>query len=85
LIAEELQEFIKLWQLPREIILNQEEKDETLWKWTPNGDYTASPAYKVQFKGSHPPFQTAKLWNARAECNTLFFVKEYNSRNYLLK
>jgi hypothetical protein len=45
----------------------------------------ASPAYKVQFKGSHPPFQTAKLWNARAECNTLFFVKEYNSRNYLLK
>jgi hypothetical protein len=29
--------------------------------WTPNGEYTTSLTYKIQFNGSHPSFQTGKL------------------------
>jgi hypothetical protein len=44
-----------------------DEKDEILWKWMLNRDYSASSTYKIQFQGSHPPFQTKKLWKARAK------------------
>jgi hypothetical protein len=63
----ELREFINLWQLLRGVTLNMDEKDEIIWKWTPNEDYSTSSSYKVQFQGSHPPFQIKKLWKARAE------------------
>jgi hypothetical protein len=33
---------------------NQGGKDEIIWKWTPNGEYTARSAYRIQFDGSHP-------------------------------
>jgi hypothetical protein len=63
----ELREYIKLWQLLRGVSLSVDEEDRILWKWMPNGEYTASLAYAIQFRGSHPPFHTNKLWKAKTE------------------
>jgi hypothetical protein len=69
----ELHEFLKLWQLLREVSLNQGEPDEIRWRWMPNGEYIASSAYQVQFKASHPSFQTGKLWKVRTELKVKIF------------
>jgi hypothetical protein len=63
----ELREFIRLWQLLREVPLSAEVEDQILWKWTPNGEYTANWTYSVQFQGSHPLFPSKKLWKAKTE------------------
>jgi hypothetical protein len=69
----EIREFINLCQLLRGVSLNMNKKDEILWRWTTNEDYSASSSYKIQFQGSHPPFQTKKLWKARAEPKVKIF------------
>jgi hypothetical protein len=65
--AEELHEFINLWMKIRTVNLSQSGKDEIIWKWTPNGEYTARSAYRIQFYGSYPSFQVGNLWKERAE------------------
>jgi hypothetical protein len=65
--TQELEEFINLWKLVRSVNLNQEENDVITWKWSPNGEYTAASTYKIQFYGSHTPFQVGNLWKAKAE------------------
>jgi hypothetical protein len=52
--TEELLEFINLWMKIKSMNFNQGGKDEIIWKWTPNGEYTARSAYRIQFDGSHP-------------------------------
>jgi hypothetical protein len=32
-----------------------------------------APAYSIQFQGSHAPFNTGKLWKAKAESKVNFF------------
>jgi hypothetical protein len=45
----ELREFIRLWQLLREVSLSADVEDQILWKWTLNGEYTVNSAYSIQF------------------------------------
>jgi hypothetical protein len=65
--AEELLEFINLWMKIKSVNFNQSGKDEIIWKWIPNGEYTMRSAYMIQFYGSHPSFQVGNLWKVRAE------------------
>jgi hypothetical protein len=51
----------------RNITLSPGVNDEIKWKWTSNDEYSAASAYKIQFQGSHTPFQIGKLWKARVE------------------
>jgi hypothetical protein len=64
---EQLLQFVNLWTMLRHVCLNPLAKDGIRWKWTLNGEYTAASAYKIQFQGSHAPFQVGKLWKARVE------------------
>jgi hypothetical protein len=64
---EELSQFMELWSMLRNVALNLESRDEIKWKWTLNGEYTTTSAYKIQFQGSHTPFQIDSLWKARVE------------------
>jgi hypothetical protein len=63
----ELREFIRLWQLLREVSQSADVEDQILWKWMTNGEYTVNSAYSVQFQGSHPLFPYNKLWKAKTE------------------
>jgi hypothetical protein len=64
---EELNQFVELWSMLRSVALNPETRDEIIWKWTPNGECTTASAYKIQFQGSHTPFQIGSLSKARVE------------------
>jgi hypothetical protein len=67
LIGEELLQFVNQWSLIRNVKLNPHLMDEIRWKWTSNGECTTASAYKIQFQGSHAPFQVGRLWKASVE------------------
>jgi hypothetical protein len=64
--AEELQEFINLWMLVRNVDLNQAEKTQSFGSGHQK-EYMMGSAYKIQFRGFHASFQVRNLWKARAE------------------
>jgi hypothetical protein len=64
---DELQQFVELLTMLRNITLSSGVKDERKWKWTPNSEYSAASAYKIQFQGSHAPVQVGNLWKSRVE------------------
>jgi hypothetical protein len=51
--AEELRDFIELWDGLTTVNLRQEIEDEIKWKWTRDGQYSAQSAYQIQFMGRH--------------------------------
>jgi hypothetical protein len=71
--TEELQEYIKLWELLRHVHLNYLYKDSIVWKWMGDGSYSATSAYKMQFQGYYAPFQVGKLWKTKDEPKVKFF------------
>jgi hypothetical protein len=66
-MRQELLEFIKLWVLLKNIRSSQEENDTMICKWMPNGKYTVTSTYIIQFQGSHALFQLGELWKANIE------------------
>ena len=51
LTTTHLLEYVKLWELLRNVQLHPNQEDEIRWKLTPTGTYTAASAYKAQFVG----------------------------------
>lgn len=70
---ELLSQFIMLFNLLREVQLN-EEPDRITWRWTANGEYSASSAYNAQFIGASIPFNANKIWMAKTEAKCKFFA-----------
>jgi hypothetical protein len=70
---EELREYIKLWDLLRNVNLNDTQKDLIIWKWTADGSYSSTSAYNMQFQGSYSLFRVGKLWKAKVEPKVKFF------------
>jgi hypothetical protein len=50
-IGEEVLQFVNLWHIIRDVTL-MNLADVVTWRFTPNGQYTASSAYDAQFCGS---------------------------------
>jgi hypothetical protein len=71
---DELLQFIELWSLIRNVSLDSAVRDQIQRKWTPNVEYTTTSAYKIQFQGSHAPFQIVNLWNAKVEPKVKVFA-----------
>jgi hypothetical protein len=38
-----------------------------MWKWTSNGDYSTSSAYRIQFAGKSKRFNITPIWKAKSE------------------
>ncbi|TVU13437.1 hypothetical protein EJB05_40493, partial [Eragrostis curvula] len=64
---QQLWEYVHLSAHIQNVVLQQGVRDTIIWRWTPNGSYTTSSAYKAQFHGSQPLFSSAVLWKAKAE------------------
>jgi hypothetical protein len=45
-----IEEFVKLWGLLQDVHLLQDVMDTITWKFTNDGKYSASSAYKMQFE-----------------------------------
>ena len=71
--TEHLESFVLMWTDIQEVQLLPQ-PDRIAWRWTPSGTYTAASAYKCQFLGAHPPFDTDKIWKANAEAKCRFFA-----------
>jgi hypothetical protein len=70
---ELLDEFVLLFILLSEVQLTY--GHETIaWKWTREGQYSASSAYDIQFQGAVPSFKTSTIWQAKTEPKCKFFA-----------
>ncbi|KQK07973.1 hypothetical protein BRADI_2g38731v3 [Brachypodium distachyon] len=59
--TEQLSDFVALWECIQGVHLS-EENDSISWRWTPSGSYTTASAYRIQFAGSLPHFESRKIW-----------------------
>jgi hypothetical protein len=42
---QEVTEFVALWELTREVRLDNSREDSIRWRWTADGEYTTKSAY----------------------------------------
>jgi hypothetical protein len=61
-----LVEFVDLWYLINEMHLVEGTKDDITWKFTNSGEYSASSAYKAQFKGMVNSYMMEAVWKTWA-------------------
>jgi hypothetical protein len=52
--VDHLDQYVRLWVLLADVQLHPDREDSITWSLTPNGCYSASSAYKVQFLASLP-------------------------------
>jgi hypothetical protein len=70
---ELLDEFILLFSMLSDVQLS-DDRDVIAWRWSSNGEYTASSAYQAQFLGAFPLFRASTIWRARTEPKCCFFT-----------
>ncbi|KAE8777580.1 hypothetical protein D1007_49543 [Hordeum vulgare] len=49
--ASHIQEFATLWEKLQGVVLDHDTQDTITWKFTDNGSFSTSSAYKIQFEG----------------------------------
>jgi hypothetical protein len=68
-----LYQYVMVWELLRGVILVPTQADRFVWKWSPDGRYSASSAYRAFFQGSCSLLGASELWRARAPPKVKFF------------
>jgi hypothetical protein len=66
-------EFFDLWETTANIQLVERE-DRTVWRWTPDGEYTAKSAYKMLHAGSIPICDHSLIWKTWAPLKVKVFL-----------
>jgi hypothetical protein len=70
--TEEINQFVTLWTMVWQIQLTDQE-DDISWHFSPNGAYTSSSAYGIQFVGTFADFNWTGVWKAKVENKCKFF------------
>lgn len=70
---DEMDEFVLLFTALQEITFTNA-KDQIKWRWTGNGEYSASSAYEIQFVGCTAPIPATALWSSKTEPKCQFFA-----------
>jgi len=70
----QIEEFVSLWIRLQQVHLQPETQDSISWKWTTDGTYTSSSAYRAQFLGSYRGHKTSLIWSAKAENKCKLFA-----------
>jgi len=73
LTTQVLCDYIRVWELVQDIVLQPLEPDRFVWKWTPNGSYSASSTYRAFFNGSCELLGAVELWKTLAPPKVKFF------------
>jgi hypothetical protein len=73
---EELLEFVTLWEEVNSVHRVEDSEDEIKWRWTPDGQYTAKSAYRIQFLGRRKKPHLNPIWKAWVEpkCRTFAWI-----------
>jgi hypothetical protein len=72
--ANELREYVDLWEVIHQIPINSEVEDNIRWRWTASGKYTTSSAYNMQFAGAYSKLRLTPIWKAQTEPRYKFFA-----------
>ncbi|PNT75534.1 hypothetical protein BRADI_1g34168v3 [Brachypodium distachyon] len=62
--TQQINDFVTLWECIQETHLSTK-NDSISWRWAPLGSYTAALAYRTQFLGLVPPFNSQKIGRPR--------------------
>jgi hypothetical protein len=71
---QHLTQFVDLWTLIHNIILEYNVEDDIVWILTPSGQYSANSAYEVQCLGSASSSMHKAVWEAWAHPKVKFFA-----------
>jgi hypothetical protein len=69
-----IHEFVTLWEKLNGIILDQHTPDRITWKFTNNGSFSTSSAYKMQFEGRTTTPLLKTVWKIWATPKCKFFA-----------
>ena len=72
--SHHLQQFVDLWLIVRDVHLSPGVADTIRWKWTSNGEYSASSAYRAQFLGLVKTKLQPLIWKPWAPQKCKFFA-----------
>jgi hypothetical protein len=72
--ADVLFEFTSLWSQLQQFYLAPDQHDSLEWKFNPNGIYSASSAYRIQFEGRFINEDASSVWEIKIPPKCLFFT-----------
>jgi hypothetical protein len=70
----EFSEFASLWQAIGSMQELNGLEDNISWRWTTDGQYSASSAYKIQFASNFSRMNLCPIWKAKVEPKCRFFA-----------
>lgn len=59
-------QYLRVWSIIRDLVLHPLQEDRFVWRWTPDGKYSASSAYRAYFAGSASLLGAKELWQTKA-------------------
>jgi hypothetical protein len=80
--GSEIQEYVALWEMINSIVRDEEADDQIIWRWTSDGEYTTSSAYRIQFKGRFKKGQPLLSGVQKPNQNARFLHGSYFNRRY---
>ena len=66
-------QYLRVWGILRNVILDPLQEDRFVWRWTADGRYSASSAYRAFFAGSSSLLGANELWKTKAPLRVKFF------------
>jgi hypothetical protein len=71
--AHVLCDYVHVWAKVQGVVFDDMVADRFIWRWTADGSYSASSAYRAFFHGMASLRGAAELWKARAPAKCKFF------------
>jgi hypothetical protein len=72
-VAHVLCDYVVVWGKVQGVVFDDAVSDRFIWRWTADGCYTASSAYRAFFTAMASMCGAAELWKARAPAKCKFF------------
>lgn len=66
LTAQVIVEYLQVWELLREVVLQPGQRDRFVWKWSSSGTYSAASTYRAFLAGSTRLLGARELWRTKA-------------------
>jgi hypothetical protein len=66
-------QYVRVWYVITDVALDSFQSDRFVWKWTPDGRYSASSTYRAFFAGASEMLGAKELWKTKAPPKVKFF------------
>jgi len=66
-------QFLRVWHKLQGVVLQPLQADRFVWKWSSDGKYSASSAYRAFFNGSTALLGAREIWQAKVPPKVKFF------------